>query len=60
VQGDEVCIIALQFLRTYGAECTVEVIDRFYEIAGEALDGEVFCGLNLAFCAVLQVAEVGD
>lgn len=27
----------------YGGEGSIKIIDRFYEIAGEALDGEIFC-----------------
>lgn len=59
VQGDEIRVIGLELLGSDCAEGTVEVIDRLDEIAGEALDGEVFGGLRLAFRTLLQVAEVG-
>jgi hypothetical protein len=61
VQGDEVCVaVCLEFLGGHGAEGAVEVVDGLNEVAGETLDGEVLCSLSFAFCALLQVAEVGD
>jgi hypothetical protein len=60
VQGNEVGVVRLELLFWDGAEGAVEVVDGLYEIAGEALDGEVFCGLDLALGTFLEVAEVGD
>ena len=48
------------FLRGNGAEGTVEVVDGLDEVFGEVSDGEIFGGLDVAFRAVLEVAEVGD
>jgi hypothetical protein len=42
-----------------GGEGAVKVVDRLDEVAGEALEGEVFRGRYFTFCAVLEVAEVG-
>jgi len=60
VQGNEVGVIALELLFWHGAKGAVKVVDGFYEVAGEALDGEVFSGLDFALGALLEVAEVGD
>lgn len=60
VQGNEVGVIPLELLFWHGAKGAVEVVDGFYEVAGEALDGEVFSGLDFALGALLEVAEVGD
>jgi hypothetical protein len=62
VQGDEVyvSVLLLKLLSGHGAKGAIEVVDGFDEVTGEALDGEVLCGLGLAFCALLEVAEVGD
>lgn len=38
----------------------VEVVDAVDEVLGEAGNGKVAGGLDLALCALLQVAEVGD
>ena len=56
-----VCFFQLRdlFGRDKG-EGAVEVVDGFDEVFGEFGDGEVFGGLDVAFCAVLEVAEVGD
>jgi hypothetical protein len=59
MQRDQFGIVPLELFGRDGTECAVEVIDAFYEVPREALDGEVFCGVDFAFCAVLQVAEVG-
>lgn len=53
VECDEVCIIRLELLSGNGAKGAVEIVYRLNEIAGEALDGEVFGGLSLAFCSLL-------
>lgn len=70
VQGYEVVVVggvvggggggALQFFGRHGGQGAVEVVDAVNEVFGEALQGEVFGGLDFAFCAFLQVAEVGD
>jgi hypothetical protein len=60
MQRNELSVVALELLGGDGAQRAVEVVDRLYEVAGEALDGEVFCVLDFAFCAVLEVAEVGN
>jgi hypothetical protein len=62
VQGDEVCVavLFLEFLSGHSAKGAIEVVDGFDEVAGKALDGKVLCSLGFAFCALLQVAEVGD
>jgi hypothetical protein len=55
-----VSILRLELVRGHGAQRAVEVVDALDEVAGEALDGKVLCGLCFALCALLQVAEVGD
>ena len=61
VQGNEVDVsVCFEFVGGHGAEGAVEVVDGLDEVAGKALDGEVFCALDFALCALLQVAEVGD
>jgi hypothetical protein len=60
VEGAEVRVLALELLGRDGAEGAVEVVDALDQVAGEALDGKVLCGLCLAGGALLQVAEVGD
>jgi hypothetical protein len=60
VQGNQVCVVALELFGGDGAQRAVEVVDGLDEVPGEALDGEVFCGLGFALCAFLEVAEVGD
>jgi hypothetical protein len=62
VQGDEVCVavLFLEFLSGHSAKGAIEVVDGFDEVTGKALDGKVLCSLGFAFCALLQVAEVGD
>ena len=42
-----------------GGEGAVEVIDAFDQVAGEAGDGEGAGVVDVAFGAVLEVAEVG-
>jgi hypothetical protein len=59
MQRNKLGVVAFELFGGDGAQRAVKVIDRLDEIAGEALDGEVFCGVDFAFCAVLQVAEVG-
>ena len=60
VQGAQVLVVALELLGGDGGEGAVEVVDRLDEVTGEALDGKVLGGLDLAFGAFLEVAEVGD
>jgi hypothetical protein len=61
VQSNQIGVsVWLELVSWHGAKSTVEVVDGFYEVAGEALDGEVFRGLCFAGCAFLEVAEVGD
>jgi hypothetical protein len=60
VQCYKVGIFGCEFFGRNGGEGTVEVVDAFYEVAGEALEGEVFGGLDLALCPLLEVAVVGD
>jgi len=60
VQGNEVGVIPLELLFWHSAKGAVEVVDGFYEVAGKALDGEVFSGLDFALGALLEIAEVGD
>lgn len=60
VQGNEVGVIRLELLFWHSAKGAVKVVDGFYEITGEALNGEVFCGLDFTLGALLEVAEVGD
>lgn len=50
----------IELLDGDGGERAVEVVDAVDEVLGEALDGEVARGLDLALGAVLEVAEVGD
>ena len=49
-----------EFLRGDGGKSAVEVVDAIDEVFGEAGDGEVAGGGDVAFRAVLEVAEVGD
>ena len=42
-----------------GGEGAVEVVDAFDEVGGEAGDGEGAGAVDVAFGAVLKVAEVG-
>ena len=63
VAGDsenEVGVVGRELGRVDGGQRAVEVVDRLDEVAGEALQREVFGGLDLALCALLQVAVVGD
>jgi hypothetical protein len=60
VEGDEVRVFGGELGGVDGGECAVEVVDGLDEVAGEALQGEVFGGLNLALGALLEVAVVGD
>lgn len=60
VESNEVAVVALELLFRDSTQGAVKVVDRFYKVASEALDGEVFCGLDLTCCAFLEVAEVGD
>ena len=53
-------LLGLELLLGNDAQGTVEVIDRFNEVLGELLDGEVLGLLDLAGGALLEVAEVGD
>lgn len=49
-----------EFLGGDGEEGAVEIVDAVDEVFGEAGDGEVAGGADVAFGAVLEVAEVGD
>ena len=60
MQRDEIFVVGLEFLGFDGGEGAVEVVDGIDQVFCEALQGEVFCGLDFAFCAFLEVAEVGD
>lgn len=60
VESDEVGVVRLELVLGDGAKGAVEVVDRLYEIASEALNGKVFCALDFALGALLEVAEVGD
>lgn len=60
VESNEVAVVALELLFRDSTQGAVKVVNRFYKVASEALDGEVFCGLDLTCCAFLEVAEVGD
>jgi hypothetical protein len=60
MQCHEISVFGCKFLDRNGGKSAVEIINAFYEVAGEALEGEVFGGLDLAFCALLEVAVVGD
>jgi hypothetical protein len=60
VEGNEISIVRLELLLRDSAEGAVEVVDRLYKVAGEALNGKVFCTLDFALGALLEVAEVGD
>lgn len=53
-----VALSLAQLLWGYGAEGSVEVIDAFDQVLGEAGDGEVAGRLNVALCAFLEVTEV--
>jgi hypothetical protein len=58
----EVLVLLLdgQLLLRDGAEGAVEVVDGLDEVLCEGGDGELTGLLDLALCAVLEVAEVGD
>lgn len=63
VEVDEV----LSLLRLVGellgrnvGEGAVEIVDAVHEVLGKLLDGKVAGRFDLALCAVLEVAEVGD
>lgn len=43
-----------------GTEGAVEVVDGFDKVFGEFSDSKIFRRLNVAFCAILKVAELGD
>lgn len=60
VQGDEVGVRVGELGGLDGGQGAVEVVDALDEVAGEALQGKVLCGLDLALGALLQVAVVGD
>lgn len=55
-----VAIGASNFLGRDGVERAVEVVDALDEVRGETGDGEGFGGVDVAFGALLEVAEVGD
>lgn len=60
MQRDEIGVaICLQLVLRDSSQGAVQVVNGLDEVAGEALDGEVFCGLRFALCAFLEVAEVG-
>jgi hypothetical protein len=59
VQGGQVGVVR-ELFGGNGADGAVEVVDGFNEVARETLDREVFGALDLALCALLEVAEVGD
>ena len=42
-----------------GGKGAVEIVDGFEEVGSEAGDGELTCCVDVAFCALLEVAEVG-
>jgi len=44
----------------HGTERVLQVVDASDQVFCEFLEGKVPRGLDLAFCAVLQVAEVCD
>jgi hypothetical protein len=60
VERDEVGVLRRELLGGDGGEGAVEVVDALDEVAGEALQGEVFGGLDFALGALLEVAVVGD
>ncbi len=43
-----------------GTEGAVEVVDGFDKVFGKFGDGEIFGRLNVAFCTILEIAELGD
>lgn len=49
-----------EFLGRDGEQGAVEVVDAVDEVFGEAGDGEVAGGADVAFGPLLEVAEVGD
>lgn len=56
----EFCFRDGEFLGGDGEESAVEVVDAVDEVFGEAGDGEVAGGGDVAFSPVLEVTEVGD
>jgi hypothetical protein len=59
VQCDEVGVIGGELFAGHSGEGAVEIVDAFDEIAGEALEGEVFGGLDFALGSLLEIAVVG-
>lgn len=64
VQADQVLemfrlLRRLELLLGHLGQGAVEVVDAVDQVLGELLDGVVFCALDLAAGAVLEVAEVG-
>lgn len=49
-----------QLCRRHRQQRVLEVVDGRDQVFAEFLQREVPCGLGLAFCALLQVAVVGD
>lgn len=61
VQIDQVLVAVrlANLLSRDSTKCAIQVVNAFDEITGEPGDGESFCGVDFAFGAVLEVAEVG-
>ena len=51
--------LVLQFLFGDHSQGTIEIVDAFYEVFGEFLNGEVFCCLNVALGSLLEIAVFG-
>lgn len=59
VQRDEIGVLGGELLSRYGREGAVKIVHAFDEVAGKALESEVFGGLDFALCSLLKVAVVG-
>jgi hypothetical protein len=60
VKRDQVLVRIDELVFGHRGESAVKVVDGIDEVACEALQGEIFCGLDLALCALLEIAEIGD
>jgi hypothetical protein len=59
VQIHKILITVVELIGRYGSKRAVQIVDAFDEVFGEALDGEVFGGLDFALGLFLKVAVFG-
>lgn len=60
VQINQVLILGNELVGRDVDQCAIEIVDRVQQVFGEALEGKVFGGLDLAFGLFLEVAVFCD